>query len=105
MVVMMRALQISAVILGLFGSMAAAQENSLLGRRDAGSERCSRLHEYIYRYEIESPSQHNTSRRFRSDVALTICDRGEIDQGIAMLEAEIRNARLPDLPPLPVVGK
>jgi hypothetical protein len=85
-----------ATVLALSVGGAAAQERSLLGHSDPGSQRCSQLHEYLYRYTVESPSQHHTSRRLRADVALSICDRGETDRGIAMLEAELRAARLPE---------
>jgi hypothetical protein len=81
-----------------FGAGAAsAQERSLIARNEAGANRCSQLHEYLFRYTVESPSQHHTSRLLRADVALVICDRGEVERGIAMLEAEVRDARLPEL--------
>ena len=85
-----------AMALAIFAGIASAQERSLLGRNDPVSSRCSQLHEYLYRYTVESPSQHQTSRRLRADVALVICDRGDTDQGVAMLEAELRAARLPE---------
>jgi len=87
----------SLVTFGPVAPPAAAQERSLLARQEAGANRCSQLHEYLFRYTVESPSQHHTSRLLRADVALAICDRGETERSIAMLEAEVRDARLPAL--------
>src|SRR5262245_15355564 len=76
---------------------AMAQDRPFLNRTGPGADRCDKLHAYLYRYSIESVSQNSTGRRFRADVALALCARGDFDQGIAMLEAETRHAGLPPL--------
>lgn len=85
------------VAAALVATAAAAQDRPHLNRSSPGADKCDRLHAYLYRYGIESLTQHNTGNRFRADVALALCARGDFDQGIAMLEAETRNAGLPPL--------
>jgi hypothetical protein len=79
-------------------AMAVAQDKPSLNRTGPEADRCAALHSYLYRYDIESASQHNTGGRFRADVALALCGRGDYDSGIRILEAELRNASLPPLP-------
>jgi hypothetical protein len=76
-------------------TIAAAQDRPSLNRSNPGSEKCDKLHAYLYRYNIDSVSQHHTGRRFVSDVALSLCARGDYAGGIKILEAEIRNSGLP----------
>lgn len=79
-------------------AMATAQDKPTLNRTGPEADRCASLHSYLYRYDIESASQRNTGGRFRADVALALCARGDYDSGIRILEAELRNSRLPPLP-------
>ena len=79
-------------------AMATAQDKPSLNRTGPEADRCASLHSYLYRYDIESASQRNTGGRFRADVALALCGRGDYDSGIRILEAELRNSRLPPLP-------
>lgn len=85
------------VAAALVATAAAAQDRPHLNRSGPDADKCDKLHAYLYRYDIESLTQHNTGSRFRADVALALCERGDFDQGIAMLEAERRNAGLPPL--------
>jgi hypothetical protein len=87
-----------AAAAALVAPAAMAQDRPFLNRTSPGAERCDKLHAYVYRYNVESVSQHNTGRRFNADVALALCARGDFDQGIAMLEAEAQRAGLPPLP-------
>lgn len=79
-------------------TIATAQDRPFLNRSNPDAAKCDELHAYLYRYDIESVSQHNTGRRFVSDVALALCARGDYERGIGILETETRNAGLPPVP-------
>jgi hypothetical protein len=85
------------VAAALAATAATAQDRPSLNRSSPGAERCDELHAYLYRYDIESLSQHDAARRLRADVALALCARGDYDQGIRILETETRTAGLPPL--------
>lgn len=88
------------VLIGMLAAVAAAL--ALVSLADPGEakdnaklQHCRKLHTLISRYQVESVPHHNSSARFRADLAEALCESGDYDRGIAELETEIHRARLP----------
>lgn len=80
---------------GVFMVATAAATTARKQEDNAQRSRCHSLYEYLFHYEIEGFSHHDTGERMRSEVALELCNGGNTRDGLNMIMYELQRARLP----------